>query len=116
MIFSDYSKSLRWCAVLVPRDLHLLLGTSIGRSKWLSLLSGSKLQPNCNSEGINAMGKVRIGIGANEQNDCSSPDSFLGVGTRGGCSTGIYSGNYGCHIPNWDGVHKLPADVSILIR
>ena len=62
--------------------------TSVGRNTW-KLLTGSQasLQPNCNKEGFKAVGdspshsKARIGIIANQQNDCSSRDSRTGFGT-----------------------------------
>jgi hypothetical protein len=63
--------------------------TSIGRSKWLSLVRGSGLQSNCNREGFNVRSPrpsyinlqvVRIGIIANQQNQCNSPDSYVGYG------------------------------------
>ena len=43
----------------------------------------------CNKEGFNIVGpnadspRARIGIVANEQNDCNSPDSRIGFGTGG---------------------------------
>ena len=63
--------------------------TSVGRGKWLSLMDGSRLQENCNKEGFNigipghesAHLKVRIGIIANNENDCESCDSCIGFGT-----------------------------------
>ena len=64
--------------------------TNLGRTTWKGLISGSSLQHNCNKEGFNARiahhsvhgwPRARIGIIANEQNDCGSPDSFLGLGT-----------------------------------
>ena len=65
--------------------------TSLGRNTWKSLLgSFASLQPNCNKEGFNAVSlghstrpKARIGIIANEQNDCFTPDSRIGFGTGG---------------------------------
>ena len=61
--------------------------TSLGRQKWKSLISGSSLQRNCNKEGFNVAGtyktnwaKARIGLIGNEQNECLSPDSYLGFG------------------------------------
>ena len=61
----------------------------VGRNKWLSLMDGSRLQENCNKEGfnINTLGaeaahlKVRIGIIANNENECLSCDSCFGFGT-----------------------------------
>jgi hypothetical protein len=64
--------------------------TSIGRSKWLSLVRGSGLQLRCNREGFNAHSLnpairkpqiVRIGIIGNEGDDgCRSSDSYFGFG------------------------------------
>ena len=60
-------------------------GTNVGREKWKSLISGSSLQRNCNKEGFNVGGdnhlaKVRIGIIGNQENNCHSPDSYVGFG------------------------------------
>jgi len=60
--------------------------TKVGRAAWLSLLSNSSLQNNCNAEGFNvgnSGAQVRIGIIGNNENNCSSPDSRLGFGGRG---------------------------------
>ena len=65
--------------------------TSLGRETWKSLLgSEGSLQLNCNMEGFNVIGtstwcaKTRIGIIANDQNDCySCPDSRIGFGSGG---------------------------------
>ena len=64
--------------------------TSLGRDTWKSLLgSSASLQQNCNKEGFNTLRynsyspRARIGIVANEQNDCNSPDSGIGFGTGG---------------------------------
>ena len=70
-------------------SLHSLIAdgsyrqTHLGRNKWKSLISGSSLQLNCNREGFNAyhyFARARLGLIANEQNDCGSPDSFIGLG------------------------------------
>lgn len=54
------------------------------RRDWLMAMDGSALQPNCNRQGFNAGGsnnqRVRLGILGNEQNDCTSNDSALGIG------------------------------------
>ena len=64
--------------------------TFLGRDTW-KMLIGSKasLQLYCNKEGFNAVSggkraKARIGILANEQNNCDSCDSLLGFGIDGG--------------------------------
>ncbi|XP_028416364.1 uncharacterized skeletal organic matrix protein 5-like [Dendronephthya gigantea] len=59
--------------------------THVGRSQWKQLIQGSSLQHNCNKEGFNVNpsnydGILRFGILGNEQNECNSPDSFLGLG------------------------------------
>ena len=60
-----------------------------GRPAWLALVPNSGLQQNCNREGFNnsvgngGPAQVRIGILGNNENDCSSPDSRLGIGGGG---------------------------------
>lgn len=73
------------------------VATSLGRTAWKDLVAGASLQPNCNQEGFNVAPaggnavKVRIGIVGNEQGDCSSPDSGLGLGGGGGSCTPMVS-------------------------
>ena len=64
--------------------------TSLGRNKWKTVLgSQASLQTYCNKEGFNAVGtnsahsKARIGILGNNENDCKSCDSRIGLGTGG---------------------------------
>ena len=68
--------------------------TSLGRDTWKSLIGPQgSLQRHCNKEGFNLepesaywknrASKVRIGIFANNQNDCKSVDSRIGFGTGG---------------------------------
>ena len=61
------------------------VATSLGRDTWKSLVSSPSLQHHCNREGFNSKSanertKTRIGIIANEQRECHSPDSFIGIG------------------------------------
>ena len=67
----------------------------IGREKWKSLITDSSLQRNCNKEGFNVFGftatKVRLGMLGNNENNCLSPDSFIGFG--GNEKQGITCGN-----------------------
>ena len=62
---------------------------SLGRNKWKSLVGPEgSLQPNCSKEGFNVVGtsrhsKARIGIIANNENDCLTCDSRIGYGTGG---------------------------------
>src|SRR5262249_10462566 len=72
--------------------------TSIGRAPWQKLVASPSLQLNCNAEGFNAgpppFAQARIGIVANEQNDCTSCDSVIGFGvddSYGGGTTGNFA-------------------------
>jgi hypothetical protein len=63
--------------------------THVGREQWKSLISGSSLQSNCNQEGFNIYvdsyyTSVRLGLEANNENDCETPDSYVGLGSEGG--------------------------------
>ena len=71
------------------KSLHALFAdgkyrpTKLGRKKWKRLISKSSLQRHCNREGFNvynALMRVRIGIIANQEKDCHTPDSRLGLG------------------------------------
>lgn len=60
---------------------------SEGRNAWKSLIDDSSLQPNCNREGFNLRGdgnelKLRIGIVSNQEQNCLTPESFLGFGSN----------------------------------
>eukprot|EP00794_Sanderia_malayensis_P010881 gene10881-12037_t len=63
--------------------------TTLGRAAWMGLISGSSLQSNCNREGFNVkrdgnmIMDARMGFIANQENDCASPDSYIGFGLRG---------------------------------
>nr|MBK7069668.1 hypothetical protein [Deltaproteobacteria bacterium] len=71
-----------------------------GRAAWLAAIQNSSLQPNCNLQGINigvvGYQRIRFGIIANQENDCATPDSRLGIGGQGtACGTpdGLSVGN-----------------------
>ncbi len=63
---------------------------SVGIVKWNSFISPSStdrsLQKNCHREGLNAMdniakhARVRIGIIGNQESNCHTPDSYIGLG------------------------------------
>ena len=60
--------------------------TALGRGTWKALMQSGSLQPNCNREGFNAnhaYARARLGIYSNQEGDCNSPDSRIGLGTRG---------------------------------
>jgi hypothetical protein len=99
--------------------------TTRGRGAWKQLLPGSSLQLNCNAEGFNntvGLGmRLRLGIVANEQNDCDSPNSFLGIGYQSELSwcneprTMTTSGNFSSCVGD-NGKLNLPAFVALYVR
>jgi hypothetical protein len=59
--------------------------TTVGRNAWRGLVGSPSLQPNCNAEGFNQVSggdyqAVRLGILANQENDCGTADSRIGFG------------------------------------
>ena len=64
--------------------------TAFGRETWESLMDSSVLEENCNVEGFSLKSKVsygsyvkvRIGLIANNQNDCETCGSCIGFGTE----------------------------------
>ena len=94
--------------------------THLGRNKWKSLISDSSMQRNCNREGFNARvgsnvhARARLGLIANEQNECYSPDSFIGLGTYYG-SVGNVAGNYASYSPD-NGEKNIKVMGYILVR
>lgn len=69
------------------------------RNAWKSLLPNSSLQSRCNRQAVNNYhhgARVRVGILGNQENDCNSPDSRLGIGGRGtycGQNNNVAAGN-----------------------
>ncbi len=96
--------------------------TMIGRASWKALISGSSLQINCNREGFNSnpmnAARTRIGIVANQENNCSSPDSYIGIGNAAapcGPAPERAVGNVaGCMADNGD--KNLPAFGVVFVR
>ena len=72
-------------------------------------------------EGFNAIGGsashsiARIGYIANEQNDCSSCDSRIGIGTGGYSDDGNTCGNRASHNPD-NGVKSIKVMGYILVQ
>jgi hypothetical protein len=57
--------------------------TNAGRAAWLASQAGTTLQQNCNREGFNVGGiyvRARLGLEANQENDCGTSDSVVGIG------------------------------------
>ena len=93
--------------------------TSLGRSLWKNLIASSSLQFNCNRQGFNVKDSsnsivTRIGYIANEQNHCTSCNSFIGIGPS---SFGMSCGNYAssAYVPDNGGRHT-PAMCYVLIQ
>ncbi|MEM1009184.1 MAG: hypothetical protein AAGJ35_09275, partial [Myxococcota bacterium] len=85
---------------IIRRKSYTAFDSTVGREAWISLMPPNRasLQQRCNREGFNNASKiddhnyyakVRIGIIANQETNCSSADSYLGVGGIGssGCSS-----------------------------
>jgi hypothetical protein len=59
------------------------------KADWLGSVSGFTLQDNCNIRGLNVravqtggvVDRVRIGILSNGENNCDTPDSYVGIGS-----------------------------------
>lgn len=96
--------------------------TSLGRNGWKAMMSGASMQPYCNREGFNAdcAGRnVRLGMVTNQENDCNSCDSYLGVGHtgQGGCDGqgSSWAGMMASCSPD-NGVKNVPAFAWIWVR
>jgi len=81
--------------------------TSLGRNTWKSLIgSEASLQPKCNKEGFNAVSedyphsRARIGIIANQENNCYNCDSRVGFGTGGNHDNSNTCGNEATYSPD----------------
>ena len=81
----------------VFRGKHYL-STNVGRASWKSLIDGSSLQWRCNREGYNVRvggRNVRLGILANNGNNCDSSESWLGFGSYYGCGNIVDRDHWG---------------------
>lgn len=105
--------------------------TSMGRQAWKAMVDDSSLQYNCNMEGFNTyhscmwdtspsgVARVRIGIICNQENDCCSPDSRIGVGGGGsycGQDQNNASGNEARCSPLDNGDRSLRSHAWIFVR
>jgi len=74
------------------------LKTNAGVGAWEALLASGSIQTLCNWEGVNAAGRVRLGLVGDESGGCGSPDSVIGFGAQAGF--GPPSGNYAYWFPD----------------
>ena len=119
------SSDVRWLQISSVKGESLLsvvksnsqVHTGNGRADWKGLIASSSLQSYCNQEGFNMKSGssiiVRIGYIANEQNDCSSCDSFIGIGAKDGWP--ISCGNYATASPD-NGNKNTPAMCYVLVK
>ena len=109
-------------------SLHSLIAdgqhrsTSLSREKWKSLIGPEgSLQRHCNKQGFNAavtifsLSKARIGIIANQENNCDSCDSRIGFGTGGYPDDSNTCGNEAKHSPD-NGDKHIKAFGYILVQ
>ena len=98
--------------------------TQAGLAGWKALLVDASLQQSCHAEGLNmassfGLKRVRIGIMGNQENDCASPDSWIGVGgvesVCGGVKKGIFAGNLACYGAD-KGDRFVAADTWVYVR
>ena len=88
------STDVRWLRIpgIAKKSLRSIFSssreqiTTRGRAAWKGLMTSSSLQRNCNKEGFNLKDGdsssilMRLGYIANEQDNCNSCDSFIGMG------------------------------------
>ena len=95
--------------------------TSLGRNKWKTLIgSDASLQLNCNREGFNVLfdrdhSRTRIGIVANQENNCLTCDSRIGFGTGGNPDNSSTCGNEASWLPD-NGDKHIKAMCYILVQ
>ena len=127
----EQSGKTRWLRLPVASSSLLNLfkseryvATRAGRNAWKRMIQGSSLQRHCNREGINVKRNdgqlfARIGFIGNQENECNSPDSYIGFGTWRFrfCSRlpVISCGNIATCSPD-NGDKSLPATGYILIK
>jgi len=90
--------------------------TTLGRAAWEGLLVKGSIQTHCNWEGINADGKVRIGMVGDDSGDCGSPDSFIGFGADGSFQSPSFDcGNIAHYSPD-NGDQTTPTFGYVMVR
>jgi len=95
------------------------VNTSLGRQTWKRMIPGSSMQGNCNQEGFNLTYSkyARIGYTTNQENNCSSNDSVIGIGldSRNG-SYPLSSGNVQLSSGGDNGTKNLIRKSELFVR
>ena len=99
------------------------IATTLGRTVWKGLIGpAASLQLECNQEGINVgnmYSRVRIGIVGNNEVDCVTPDSRIGIGGADNVqctfATASSAGNSACYLPD-NGEVELVAFGYVFVR
>ena len=121
----NVSNDLRWLPIPGMRKESLLsvfkddveLLTNKDRSAWKGLIASPSLQTNCNKEGFNLKDgdspeiMVRIGYIGNNENDCKTCDSLIGIGPASRIP--ISCGNYARAAP--DNGEKRPQECAFYL-
>ncbi len=119
----------RWIRFSHPgKSLHSLIADGRyrpikgpDRKAWKKLIANSSLQSHCNQQGFNANRKyafARIGLIANQEKDCNTPDSSIGIGIGGftcGKKGSVNTGNRACYFPD-NGDRDLGAYGFVMVR
>ena len=95
--------------------------TQAGMAAWEALLADGSLQPHCQLEGFNVVTNstsLRIGIAGNNENDCDTVDSWIGIGALSsacGLTGKPVAGDVACYGGD-NGDRAVTAAAAILIR
>ena len=122
LVINTQASSLHW---LIANNNYK--PTSLGRDKWKSLIDESSLQLECNKEGFNVKSPTtrdhsaltRIGIISNNEEDCNSCNSRIGIGsggTRGGMDGNNSCGNEAGPSKSDNGAKHIKAHCYVLIK
>jgi hypothetical protein len=92
--------------------------TQVGNGAWEGLLANGSIQHNCNWQGINPLGRLRIGLIGDESDNCltsPSADSFIGFGSTGFEGNSPDCGNIARDTPD-NGVQTTPTFGYVMVR
>jgi len=101
------------------------LPTRLGRDAWMGLVADPALQSYCNAEGFNVdwtgathHARVRVGLIGNNELDCNTADSRIGIGGGGtvcGDDPPTAVGNVSCHFSS-PGDRGTPTFGALFVR